>query len=170
MTTKATMLHTVKTGVTKPTSIADRNRFVPADTFSSAPEADLRSMCLHACIKRCLVSGARANIARRWREMNCMMMIDNEQHIRPVLAQLHWLPVKYRVHFKLAVITFNAFTTQQPSYLAELLSVHEPRRDLRSGNYQRRHVPGNKLKFTVKFSHASPTIYTVNHKKVAVHL
>ena len=39
-----------------------------------------------------------------------------------VLAKLHWLPVKYRVHFKLAVITFNAVTTQQPSYLAELLN------------------------------------------------
>ena len=39
-----------------------------------------------------------------------------------VLAKLHWLPVKYRVHFKLAVITFNAVTTQQPSYLAKLLN------------------------------------------------
>jgi len=46
------------------------------------------------------------------------------EHITPILARLHWLPVKYRVHFKLAVITFNALTTQQPRYLAELLSVH----------------------------------------------
>ena len=37
------------------------------------------------------------------------------EHITPVLARLHWLPVKYRVHFKLAVITFNAVTRQQPS-------------------------------------------------------
>ena len=52
------------------------------------------------------------------------------------------------VHFKLAVITFNALTTLQPSYLAELLSVHVPRRDLRSGNYQWLLIPRNKLKFT----------------------
>jgi len=33
--------------------------------------------------------------------------------ITPILAMLHWLPVKYCycVHLKLAVITFNAFTT-----------------------------------------------------------
>ena len=70
------------------------------------------------------------------------------EHITLVLARLQWLPVKYRVHFKLAVITFNALTRQQPSYLAELLSVHVPRRDLRSGNYQRLLIPKNKLKFT----------------------
>jgi len=53
-------------------------------------------------------------------------------------------------------ITFNALTTQQPSYLAELLSVHVPRRDLRSGNYKRLHIPRNKLKFTDRaFSHAA---------------
>ena len=73
---------------------------------------------------------------------------------------LHWLPVKYRVHFKLAVITFNALTRQQPSYLSELLSVHVPRRDLRSGNYQWLLIPRNKLKFTDRaFSHAAPTIW-----------
>jgi len=42
------------------------------------------------------------------------------EHITPILARLHWPPVKYRVHFKLAVITVNVLITQQPSYLAEL--------------------------------------------------
>ena len=41
------------------------------------------------------------------------------EHITPVLKQLHWLPVRQRVHFKLAVIVFRALHGTAPSYLAE---------------------------------------------------
>jgi len=34
------------------------------------------------------------------------------EHITPVLRQLHWLPVRQRVHFKLAVMVFKALHTQ----------------------------------------------------------
>ena len=43
--------------------------------------------------------------------------------ITPVLAKLHWLPVYYRIQFKIAVITFKALTTQQPHYLSEYKSM-----------------------------------------------
>ena len=33
------------------------------------------------------------------------------EHITPVLAELHWLPVAARINFKIAVITFNLLTT-----------------------------------------------------------
>jgi len=38
-----------------------------------------------------------------------------------VSVELHWLPVAARVDFKIAVITFNLLTTEQPSYLREHL-------------------------------------------------
>jgi len=41
--------------------------------------------------------------------------------LTPVVAELHWLPVAARVDFKIAVITVNLLTTEQPSYLRELL-------------------------------------------------
>ena len=41
------------------------------------------------------------------------------EHITPVLQQLHWLPVRQRVHFKLAVLAYKALHDRLPSYLAE---------------------------------------------------
>jgi len=50
----------------------------------------------------------------------------------PVLADLHWLPVRYRIEYKIALITFKALTTQQPQYLSELIRHYETPRQLRS--------------------------------------
>jgi len=37
-------------------------------------------------------------------------------HISPVLRQLHWLPVRQRVQFKLAVLMFKALHEQAPQW------------------------------------------------------
>ena len=42
-----------------------------------------------------------------------------EGHISPMLRQLHWLPVKRRVDFKLACFVFSSLFGQTPSYLAD---------------------------------------------------
>ena len=39
-------------------------------------------------------------------------------HITPILRQLHWLPVRQRVTFKIAVLVFQCLTGQAPAYLA----------------------------------------------------
>uniref|UniRef100_A0A665UBY4 Reverse transcriptase domain-containing protein n=1 Tax=Echeneis naucrates TaxID=173247 RepID=A0A665UBY4_ECHNA len=53
-------------------------------------------------------------------------------HISPVLAALHWLPVKYRVEFKILLLTYKALNGQAPSYLRELIVPYYPSRPLRS--------------------------------------
>ena len=40
-------------------------------------------------------------------------------HISLTLQQLHWLPVRQRVLFKIAVLIFQCLTGQAPSYLAD---------------------------------------------------
>jgi len=40
-------------------------------------------------------------------------------HISPVLRQLHWLPVRQRITFKLAMFTFKCLHGLAPSYLAD---------------------------------------------------
>ena len=40
-------------------------------------------------------------------------------HITPVLQQLHWLPVRQRVQFKMAVLVYKALHDLLPTYLAE---------------------------------------------------
>ena len=55
-------------------------------------------------------------------------------HITPVLSDLHWLPVRHRIGFKIAMVTFRVLQFQQPSYLASLIPKNVPARALRSSS------------------------------------
>ena len=62
------------------------------------------------------------------------------EHITPVLRNLHWLPVKHRINFKILLITFKALNNLAPSYLSDLLPLHAPTRCLRSaGKHSQNH-------------------------------
>ncbi|KAF7640585.1 hypothetical protein LDENG_00032240, partial [Lucifuga dentata] len=43
-------------------------------------------------------------------------------HITPVLASLHWLPVQARADFKVLLLTYKALHGLAPPYLSELLT------------------------------------------------
>ena len=55
-------------------------------------------------------------------------------HIKPVLRELHWLPVAQRVQYKVALITHKVLNTGQPHYLNSLMTEYKPTRQLRSEN------------------------------------
>ena len=66
-----------------------------------------------------------------------LVSLTNEyDHITPVMMQLHWLPVKERINFKilLTIATFKALHGINPLYLRELISPYQPRRALRSSD------------------------------------
>ena len=50
----------------------------------------------------------------------------------PLLKQLPWLPVSYRINFKLSTLICRALTTQQPPYLVILLHLSNIPRQLKS--------------------------------------
>lgn len=55
------------------------------------------------------------------------------EHITPVLASLHWLPVHLRIHFKIFFIcVYKAVNGLAPPYVSELLHPYCPLRHLRS--------------------------------------
>ena len=58
-----------------------------------------------------------SNINKLQRVQNSMARaITNKrrnEHVKHVLASLHWLPIEYRVQFKIAVTTFKVLTTQK---------------------------------------------------------
>ena len=41
------------------------------------------------------------------------------EHITPVLRQLHWLPVRQLIEFKMAVLVYKALNGLSPQYLAD---------------------------------------------------
>uniref|UniRef100_A0A8C6KM71 Reverse transcriptase domain-containing protein n=1 Tax=Nothobranchius furzeri TaxID=105023 RepID=A0A8C6KM71_NOTFU len=55
-------------------------------------------------------------------------------HITPLLLQLHWLPVNFRVHLKILVLVYRALHGQAPSYIGDLLSPYTPSMSLRSSD------------------------------------
>ena len=57
------------------------------------------------------------------------------------LCYLHWLPVHYRIQFKIATLTYKTLATCQPSYLYNLLQLHQSSRALRSSTQQLLQVP-----------------------------
>ena len=50
----------------------------------------------------------------------------------PLLRSLHWLRVKYSVHFKICLLTYKALLEEQPVYLHSLIAISLPSRSLRS--------------------------------------
>ena len=68
-------------------------------------------------------------------------------HITPVLKELHWLPVRERVDFKIGCMTFKALRNKQPTYLADVLHSYVPACSLRSSSMNNLDVPfgGQKL-------------------------
>ena len=51
---------------------------------------------------------------------------------KPVLKRLHWLPIAFRIKFKIAVIIHRCLHDTAPSYLKSMLTPYVPTRNLRS--------------------------------------
>ena len=68
----------------------------------------------------------------------------------PLLKSLHWLPIKFRIQFKICTFVFRCLNDGQPSYLSSLL---------RSNNTNKLNVPRIKTKFGARvFSVSGPTL------------
>ena len=82
-------------------------------------------------------------------------------HITPVLSALHWLPVHFRIHFKILLFTFKAQNGLAPQYLSDLLEDYVPSRALRSATQKKLIVPKTNLKSRGDraFSVAAPTLW-----------
>ena len=81
-------------------------------------------------------------------------------HITPVLADLHWLPVASYIKFNIALQTFKTLTTNKAEYLADLLNFQTTSRSLHSSSRMRLHVDVARTVFASHaFCHAAPSIW-----------
>ena len=65
-------------------------------------------------------------------------------HSVPLLKSLHWLPVQYRIIFKICTITYEVLSSKQPAYLNSLLTPARQPRQLQSSNSDLLFVPSVK--------------------------
>ncbi len=71
---------------------------------------------------------------------------QKRDHITPVLQSLHWLPVRYRVDFKILLIVYKSLNGMAPSYISDLLIEHNVTRSLRSSNQRLLFIPKTRRK------------------------
>ena len=85
----------------------------------------------------------------------------DRQSMTAALKQLHWLPVKWRVEYKLLVLVFRALHDQTLAYLASLITPYVPSRALRSAGQALLTVPRHNLERYGRrsFSCAGPTLW-----------
>jgi len=100
------------------------------------------------------------NINRLWRIQHSLFWLELlRSHAllsaTALLRQLHWLPVEWRIRFKLATMTFKALHTGRQPYLTDLLQYYQPTRSLRSSGSYRLVKPQHNLSFGSRTFHIS---------------
>jgi len=124
-----------------------------------------------------LVSTSLQNITRLQRVQNnlarAVLTLRRDESIRHHIRALHWLPVNERIIYKIAVITYIALNTGQPSYLANCLVKHAPARLLRSNSMFMLQLPLCSIKSADSaFQFSAPKVWNSlsDHTKSAVSL
>ena len=74
--------------------------------------------------------------------------IPKFSHITDILKDLHWLPIRQRITFKILPLTYQAYHNTAPDYLCELITPYCSARNLRSNDMMlvRQCHPGPRLK------------------------
>ena len=81
-------------------------------------------------------------------------------HITPVLNALHWLPVQYRIQYKLLLLVFHSLHGSAPQYNCQLITRYNPSRCLRSSTSSLLVVPHTHNNWGDRaFSHAGPLLW-----------
>ena len=91
----------------------------------------------------CLIQRPQYVMDATAKAITCKRKFD---HVTPLLIELHWLPVRQRIVFKILLYTFKALHGATPTYLTELISPYVPRRALRSADQPLLEQPTHKLK------------------------
>ena len=115
-----------------------------------------------------LVGATDKSIKRLQYVQNCAARLlthtSLREHITPVRFNLHWLPIRQRINFKVLVLTYQAIHATGPAYLSDLITVSQPTRTLRSSSSLTLVQPRPRL-VTVggrAFSHAAPELHVWN--------
>ena len=104
------------------------------------------------------------DIARLKRVQNCLARVVTKaprfSRSVPILKRLHWLPVKFRIHFKICAVTYRTLKENQPAYLADLHVRPKCSKYLRSTNSNRFVAPRIKTKTGSRtFSISGPVLW-----------
>ncbi len=83
------------------------------------------------------------------------------QHITPSLQQLHWLPIKFCIDFKILLLAYKTLYNLALRYLSDLIQPYTPSRILHSSSMGLLHTPTARLTILGHraFSRAAPRLW-----------
>ena len=90
------------------------------------PRLDYGSISLYGTSEGLLDKLQKAQNAAARLVVKCL----RSDHITPHLRDLHWLPVRSRIKYKILVTTYRALHNEAPAYISEMLTPYIPLRTL----------------------------------------
>ena len=154
--------HLCQTSVAQLKNIADIRWFITQDS------AELVHAFITSWLDYCnaLLYGLPATSLQKLQRVQNMAAraltgTHRHEHVTPMLHQLHWLPVQYRVLCKIALLTYKALHGEAPGYLSDLIVAPRSVCSLRSTTYNILASPRTKLKTYGDrvFSAAAPAVW-----------
>ena len=108
---------------------------------------------------RCLCQ----NSNKYFRAARLIKALHHRERITPVLIELHWLPVKARVEFKIILLIYKALRYNEPKYLRSCLNFFRPETNVtirHTSEIHRLSVPRANSKIGERaFHHYAPRLY-----------
>ena len=119
-------------------------------------DTDTTKLLVHSCVTsrldycNSLINGI-GNVGRLQKTQNRAARLVTRTHIHdhisPILKNLHWLPVKQRIKYKILILTHQAvYDDDFPVYIKELITKYYPARYLRSETKNLLLVPSSSSK------------------------
>ena len=94
---------------------------------------------------------------------NCLARVVTKSPRRtsssPLLASLHWLPIRSRIRFKINLLTYKAITIKQPQYLTNLLKIRSISFNLRNNQGVKLCEPNVKGYSSHAYANHAPTLW-----------
>ena len=95
--------------------------------------------------------------------MSCRIIynLSKYDHVTDHMKELHWLQIRERITYKVAMLAFHCYTGTAPTYLREILPSSHGRTSLRSGSNNTMPVMRSKLSMvhSSSFSSMAPRIW-----------
>ena len=89
--------------------------------------------------------------------------VPRHEHVTPSLINLHWLPIRFRINFKIAMFAFKCIHGQAPNYPKNLLAIKKStQHNLRSSAGIQLQDNSRKIKKTLgdrAFSHTAARVW-----------
>jgi hypothetical protein len=94
--------------------------------------------------------------------------VPRQEHITPILRELHWLPVCRRIDYKILLYTYKSLHDHAPVYLQDLVQQYQPSRALRSSRQNKLCAPRTKTRYGDRsFSSASVALWNTLPSQLA---